>query len=107
MTNINVIRARIAQYEEYIRENGSTRGFSASEVRGLFEIAKQEAQGAAGLQFGRWELITNALMYGYMKGYRRAVKDTKESKKAPRAAATTPSAGPDRRQPITEKTDTH
>ena len=77
----------IEQYRQYIDRYGIRRDFGYSEMSAVYD--------AAALTEGnfKWNLLTSALMYGYMKGYKRALKDSRKNAKAPGTAATVTGAG--------------
>lgn len=69
ITSKSVHRA-LASYRKYISSGREARDFTAQELTAVRETAK-----ADGLD--DWSLITCSLMYGYVKGYRRAMRDRK------------------------------
>ena len=89
MVTAKSIQKTVDQYEQYIQDKGTNRGFTRKEIRALFTAAKEAGPETNQL----WNMVLYALMYGYMKGYKRAVKDCREDEKAPGTAATDQGAG--------------
>ncbi len=63
------IRNGIEQYNKLL-SSGSTQGILTSEIMAVHNMGKDEL-----------DLIVKAMMYGYAKGYRKALKDKREGRK--------------------------
>lgn len=65
------IRKAIAEYNTMV-ENSQKYDFYALELREIWEISKEEGQGDLST------LISNALSFGFMVGYRAGMHDAKD-----------------------------
>lgn len=69
ITSKSVHRA-LASYRKYISSGREARDFTTQELTAVRSAALEDG-------CGEWSLITCSLMYGYVKGYRRAMRDRK------------------------------
>ena len=84
-----IVQKVLNNYRLYIDKHGEVRDFGAREILEVYNEAADKNDTDV-----TWTAITFGMMYGYMKGYKRAIKDSREKKKALLKAATVKSAVP-------------